>query len=356
MDQSTVDPLRQQQPDAINEKPQALDGDYKRRDHRIVEAALRAKSKVTRQPQNIKQNGTIKSDTMVGNVSQTETGYGDGPGITSAGDEIEVMCGPLLNYKRMSFQGSGVSIWHGSVLIVTKSGNHQPELELKCMGPLGRQAREVGGSQLADGNTTQVIPTPQRPHGSQIPGLKLYADPAKAFWRFSLALPLQHYEARWEYSIANIRFLSGVSARTSLSRTFVVPAISESMRIMFHSCNGFSVGTDEDAWSGPALWADVNRVHGQKPLHVMVGGGDQIYNDGVRVNGPLKVWTDIGNPKKRRDYPFNEKLRAECDVYYFNNYVRWYSTEPFATANSQIPQINIWDDHGTSHFRAPYPI
>ena len=77
----------------------------------------------------------------------------------------------------------------------------------------------------------------------------------------------------------------------------------------------------------------------------MIGGGDQIYNDSIRVKGPLKEWTAIGNPKKRRDYMFNEDLRNRCDKYYFENYIRWYSTEPFAAANASIPQINIWDDH-----------
>lgn len=77
----------------------------------------------------------------------------------------------------------------------------------------------------------------------------------------------------------------------------------------------------------------------------MIGGGDQIYNDSVRVSGPLQEWTSIGNPKKRRDFPFDENLREQCDKFYFENYARWYSTEPFASANAQIPQINIWDDH-----------
>ena len=76
-----------------------------------------------------------------------------------------------------------------------------------------------------------------------------------------------------------------------------------------------------------------------------IGGGDQIYNDSIRVSGPLREWTVIGNPKKRREYPFPEKLRQECDDFYLKNYLRWYSTEPFATANGQIPQLNIWDDH-----------
>lgn len=117
------------------------------------------------------------------------------------------------------------------------------------------------------------------------------------------------------------------------------------MRVMFHSCNGFSVGVDVDAWSGPALWNDVLRIHEQKPFHVMIGGGDQIYNDSVRVSGPLKEWTDEKNLVRRRQYPFPEELRARCDEFYFKNYVRWYTTEPFATANGQIPQINVWDDH-----------
>jgi PhoD related phosphatase len=77
----------------------------------------------------------------------------------------------------------------------------------------------------------------------------------------------------------------------------------------------------------------------------MIGGGDQIYNDSVRVKGPLKPWTDIGNPSKRRHFPFDNEMRKKCDEYYFQNYVRWYSTEPFAAANASIAQINIWDDH-----------
>ena len=53
----------------------------------------------------------------------------------------------------------------------------------------------------------------------------------------------------------------------------------------------------------------------------------------------------MANPVHRREYPFTEKLRSECDQYYFDTYVKWYSTEPFASANGIIPQVNIWDDH-----------
>ncbi|KAL9103783.1 MAG: hypothetical protein Q9163_001192 [Psora crenata] len=247
------------------------------------------------------------------------------------GGELELACGPLLNYKGMTGGQSRAKIWHGSVLIVTKPGQKQPELTLECLRPGGPETHTSGE---LDGEQKYTV------HG-----LKLYAETDRVFWRFALELPVQGFEARWTYSLSGVHFLPGASTPTSSARTFVVPSVSQSMRIMFHSCNGFSVGTDEDAWSGPALWNDVLRAHDLKPFHVMIGGGDQIYNDGVRVGGPLRRWTDITNPHKRREYAFGETLRAECDKYYFDNYVRWFSMSPFAIANGQIPQVNIWDDH-----------
>ncbi|KAF2422615.1 hypothetical protein EJ08DRAFT_737818 [Tothia fuscella] len=238
-------------------------------------------------------------------------GVGHGPNVQSNSNSLEILCGPLLNYRRTSGDAANPT-WHGSVLIVAKPGQLQPDLQLKC---------------LSTGNG----------HSQMYNGQKLYEDPAKAFWRFTIDLPIQEFEATWEYSIT--------PAVGTTPKIFVVPSTAQSMRIMFHSCNGFSVGTDVDAWSGPALWNDVLRMHKSKPFHVMIGGGDQIYNDGVRVDGPLAEWTSIGNPRKRREYPFGEDMRSRCDDYYFNNYIRWYGQEPFKSANCSIPQLNIWDDH-----------
>ncbi|KAJ5289417.1 uncharacterized protein N7443_009670 [Penicillium atrosanguineum] len=239
-----------------------------------------------------------------------------------ASDRFELISGPLINLKNMHFQPSPV--WNGSVLIVTKPGQDEPQLTLRQLGPVASQ--EQAQSQL----------------DQTVDGLKLYQDLDKTFWRFTLTVPVESYEARWEYDIPGV-FESGEQPKGPWQ--FVVPAEDQSMRIMFHSCNGFSVGTDMNAWLGPNLWNDVLRVHGEKPFHVMVGGGDQIYNDGIRVDGPLKPWTAIGNPHKRRNHDFDNKMRADCDEYYYANYVRWYNTEPFRAANGHIPQVNIWDDH-----------
>lgn len=171
-------------------------------------------------------------------------------------DGMEVRCGPLLNYRRMEN-----NIWYGSVLVVTASngvhGAEAPELLLKTAGI----STQIGGHQQQEevyrGNILWE---------TRVRGVKLYADQTNTFWRFALEIPMHEDELQAFYSVPSLRFVKGEKTDEN---SFYIPAISESMRIMFHSCNGFSVGTDEEAWSGPALWNDVLRVHKERHLHVM---------------------------------------------------------------------------------------
>lgn len=146
------------------------------------------------------------------------------------------MCGPLLNYQGMTEEGMQ-TIWHGSVLLVVEPGAQVPHLKLLHRGP---------AAQTDAPNSTGFFSRGEK--ATSVEPLKLYGDPVKVFWRFTLRVPLGATETKWEYSISNMHFRSEVS--TSPSREFVVPGVSQSMRMMFHSCNGFSVGTDEDYWSG----------------------------------------------------------------------------------------------------------
>ncbi|RDL42094.1 uncharacterized protein BP5553_02073 [Venustampulla echinocandica] len=258
--------------------------------------------------------------------------YAVGPGHPTTGDvanALEVKCGPLLNYRRMENE-----TWFGSVLVVTNGGGLAespvaPELTVRIVQQVdNRTTRANEGLPVIafqsldqDLYADPSMDTGERPSWeAKVTGVRLYSDPANTFWRFSLEVPMQQSEIQCEYTISNLHFSEG---KKTDKQNFFIPAISESMRIMFHSCNGFSVGTDEAAWSGPALWNDVARAHKKTPFHVMLGGGDQIYNDGIRVHGPLKEWTAISNPKKRKDYPFPEALRKACDEYYANNYIQW---------------------------------
>lgn len=260
----------------------------------------------------------------------------DGRGDPQA-DGKEIVCGPLLNYRRME-----QNRWYGSVLVVVKGGGtkilYQPSLVLRRGGAANSvRAGAPEGFEASNGSAR-----PDKAQGAHFEAQRLYSDTRNTFWVFEIDVPIEVDEVKYEYAIPDIRYSSHHKPRVN---SFFVPAANESMRVMFHSCNGFSVGTDEEAFSGAPLWRDVMRQHDKAPFHVMLGGGDQIYNDGIRVNGPLRKWTDIGNPKKRAEYPFSESLRAECDDYYLKNYIRWYNSEPFALANGQIPQVNIWDDH-----------
>jgi len=192
-------------------------------------------------------------------------------------DGREVRCGPLLNYRRMEGQR-----WFGSVLIVVRGGYLEPkeaswvpELVLRKVG-----VRPITQAQTVDAAIASTATPRQEKVNSiaadgtgnfdgaeaSVKGVLLYADLRNRFWRFSIDLEMEEVETRWAYEIPGLRFiLEGKTDR----QQFWVPSVDESMRIMFHSCNGFSVGTDEEAWSGPALWNDVQRVHKEKPFHVM---------------------------------------------------------------------------------------
>ena len=154
-------------------------------------------------------------------------------------DGRDIAVGPLLNYRRMDGDR-----WIGSLLVVTKGGGKTQPIVPK----LSLRRADAGG------------------HADDVEGICLYSDPRNTFWRFNLGVPMGQADSRWEYELPGMRFTSKTKPRVN---SFWVPAVTESMRIMFHSCNGFSVGTDEAAWSGAALWNDVMRRHAEVPFHIM---------------------------------------------------------------------------------------
>lgn len=84
-----------------------------------------------------------------------------------------------------------------------------------------------------------------------------------------------------------------------------------------------------------------------QPFHVMIGGGDQIYNDAVmRDTAQFKEWLSIKNPHRKHEAPFTPEMQEELESFYLDRYSMWFSQGLFGMANSQIPMINVWDDHG----------
>ena len=247
--------------------------------------------------------------------TQSEASHRNKLPVSTITRHPDVLCGPLLKYKGLSGCQSTSIIWHGSVLIVTKGGNIFPKLNIVS----------------------------RRLHQRCIAGIEMHmVDLKSTFWRFDIDVPLGDSEMSWNYTITGIP----PSKFGIQDYIFVVPSASQSMRIMFHSCNGFAIGTDEEAWSGPALWHDVLRIHKEKPFHCMIGGGDQLNNDHVKTGeGPLKPWDSLEMTRKTT-IVFDKTMEDLCDEFYYQSYLKWFRDGAFAEANSQIPQINVWDDHG----------
>ncbi|KAG6367941.1 hypothetical protein INS49_002141 [Diaporthe citri] len=177
-------------------------------------------------------------------------------------------------------------------------------------------------------------------------GYRLHAERGYTFWRFSVEVELRDKEQRIAYRI-----------NRGPATGFWIPAKNQSMNIMFHSCNGFSVSVTPDDLSGPdPLWRDVLNNHQSRPFHVMLGGGDQLYCDAVmRKTELFQDWLMIRNPLHKHNAPFTPDMQDELEGFYLERYCTWFSQGLFGLANSQIPMVNMYDDHDIIDGFGSYP-
>ncbi|KAJ9669116.1 hypothetical protein H2201_000942 [Coniosporium apollinis] len=175
---------------------------------------------------------------------------------------------------------------------------------------------------------------------------RLHAERGVTFWRFNLEVELGAQQTRIAY-----RINSGPAVG------FWVPARGQTMHIMFHSCNGFSISVNPNIFSGPdPMWRDVLNTHQIRPFHVMIGGGDQIYNDAaMRQTRLFQDWLATKNPIHKHSAQFTVEMQDELEDFYLNRYAMWFSQGLFGMANSQIPMINMWDDHDIIDGFGSYP-
>jgi len=226
----------------------------------------------------------------------------------------QLLCGPMLKYASLSDDSKR---WRGSALIVLRAPSEDAT----------KKPDEPSVSLDAPDSRTRPV--------------HLFTERDRVYWRFNLDIALGDDEREVKYSID----LPGHQAGGAIERTFWVPKIGQTFRIMFHSCNGFVPGAEKQV-NGLALWNDVLRLHEKSPLHVMIGGGDQIYSDGItEPHAPLFPWAQELSPHKRSKIPFPIELRDKVDDWYFQHHCDWFNASPFREANAQIPQLNLWDDH-----------
>ncbi|VVT58839.1 uncharacterized protein SAPINGB_P006410 [Magnusiomyces paraingens] len=201
----------------------------------------------------------------------------------------------------------------------------------------------------------------------KIPAERLHSEYGKTFWRFRLAFALHPSREQ--------QVLYTINGDAALG-DFFLPSQEQSMRVVFHTCNGFSLGVDPDMYKG-CLWKDVLRHHQVQRFHVMIGGGDQIYCDRVKeACQPIRDWINEKNANKKKNMPFDNQDRELTEKFYLDYYIGWFgygwwqgrtvlenSSENTATTNGKfkkvhrclrpdfpkalatIPSINMFDDH-----------
>ncbi|KAF9050660.1 hypothetical protein BDZ89DRAFT_1057108 [Hymenopellis radicata] len=262
---------------------------------------------------------------------------------------LQVLTHVLSRYDTIDEQG----IWHGAALVVTTDAgsSYEPHPSLRyewdpdSMPSHGRRSRQHSGKSFdlgphpADPHST-VIPTTDKPNGSNIgpnysaetvPGQEIHVHGGNGgtftFWRFMIRVPLGSYEMPVSYSINNGQKLH-----------FYVPGRNQNMRWAAYSCNGFSAGFQSGY---DPCWVDLLTKHAEQPFHVLVGGGDQLYCDGLTREPELQDWVSKMKPEDRKAYPLTDEIKDAVDRFYFNHYCQSFRSGAFARANSSMYVRNL---------------
>ncbi|KAH7001367.1 hypothetical protein EDB80DRAFT_879461 [Ilyonectria destructans] len=180
----------------------------------------------------------------------------------------------------------------------------------------------------------------------EVRGFRLHTERGCTFWRFNIEVELREKQQRIAYRI-----------NRGPANGFWVPAGGQTMNMMFYSCNGFSTSVKTDELSGPdPMWRDVLNNHQTNPFHLMIGGGDQIYNDCVANDCALfQEWLSIRNPVHKHTAALTPEMQDQLETFYLERYCMWFSQGLFGLANSQIPMVNMYDDHDIFDGYGSYP-
>ena len=211
-----------------------------------------------------------------------------------SGPPGEVVCGPLLRYIDIDYTRR---VWRGSILVVS-TDNHAPPIEIH----------------LKDKNSNQVSNVVKPPSER----LDTYRGKYH-FWRYDVRLILTDGPQVATYSTPHQNWAAP-------SFDLHLPSFYESFRFMFYSCNGFSdvpqEVKDKFGEKTAPLWQDVLDRHEVLPFHVLLGGGDQLYQDRLIKEEFMTPWVEEKDPTKRLAMKLSPKMIEGFEEFYFSNYCK----------------------------------
>ncbi|KAG0705021.1 hypothetical protein DFH29DRAFT_908455 [Suillus ampliporus] len=282
---------------------------------------------------------------------------------------LQFMVGPLLRYDTVDENG----LWRGAALIVTADAgsSYEPfpvltyqwdpeEIARPSPRTQGSHSLYDLGPHPADPHATAIAgPSAQLPDANEayfgdykgkantrddqtqhVTGQEIYVFAGNGgtftFWRFPIQIQLGINEICIKYSING-----------GMQLSFFVPARHQNMRWAAHSCNGFSAGVNQDDFRGPGfksgydpMWVDLLRQHVERPFHVLVGGGDQLYCDSLTREPAIQEWI-LAKPSAKKNFPLTGEIVSCIDRFFFNHYCSSFRMGAFARANSSIPMLNM---------------
>lgn len=247
-----------------------------------------------------------------------------------------IICGPILRLRKVDYNNNTYS---GSILVVTKNGDSKsaPKIEF-----------EIGQSYLSESSGD-----PQCENG-EFDAKCFYSEKWNGddfqFFRYSIVLPLIDTEQMVKYTINDL---------SKPHYRFFIPSKTTNFNTISYSCNGFSLSVDTSKFKG-SLWFDILNKHSKIRYNVMLGGGDQIYADCIKIYcEKVEKWLKTRDPITKYMMKADDEFKTELNQFYLKAYLEWYgyghwkgSTENskttqkcFPVAMATIPSINMWDDH-----------
>lgn len=133
---------------------------------------------------------------------------------------------------------------------------------------------------------------------------------------------------------------------------FIVPGVDERVNSLYYSCNGRQPAEpvkgkieEEENISVKDTWVNINDRHAEQAFHVSLGGGDQVYCDGVLRLPIIMDWHKIKDVEKRKAMPFTKEMADQVFKYYLERYLQQFSYEGYREHLTMVPGVMNWDDH-----------
>ncbi|GAB4814045.1 hypothetical protein N2152v2_001091 [Parachlorella kessleri] len=235
--------------------------------------------------------------------------------------------GPFVRYQNVT---GNHDRWLGSVLFLTKGADSQTNgsnAKGVAAGASGAQPKLVlqGTDSQSSSNTPTLLDVCEGWH----------------FWRFELDLELSSHQRPVQYSV---EWAGGSTEQF----TFFLPGVGQSFHAGYYSCNGFSSDVKEDVpeRKDPAyLWRDLLELHASFPMHLLIGGGDQLYSDPVWQTPTLREWADKESRHEKLQAPWTDAMEHDAVTFYLRNYINCFMAPTVRLAFASIPSAMMWDDH-----------